>query len=412
MGKNNPWLVVLALYFASVVTILNMFKVPPLMMPLMKELNASMVVGGWFMSVFSLAMIFLAFPVVILLKKYGPLTCGLIAIGSTVVGSAIGAVAPSGTVLLIGRAIEGISFGMIGVIAPAVIASHFPPQKVGLPIGIWATWYPLGSTLAYNLAWPIANATGGWRGFWWAGMALAICAFVLYALLVRNPQHEESDKKTVESSLPIGETLANSRLWSLGLVYGFAISASAGFLIWAPTYFVQKFNMPHMVAGMTTSIGFLASIPGNLLGGFLLTRLRNGHAYIVTVSLLILATYTWGFVVPISIIKPFLFVIGMLMGLVCVGAYSMVPATVKPYQVGVAMGFMSIMTGLDNLLGAPAMGFFVEGGNWTKGVLPTGVVLFLGLLCAIYYVNKKPLTVSSMVSDSIPGSRQSGKLPA
>lgn len=61
-----------------------------------------------------------------------------------------------------------------------------------MPKGVWATWYPVGSALAYNMASPIAKASGGWRGFWWVGMALAICAFIFYLLVVRNPKKEDA----------------------------------------------------------------------------------------------------------------------------------------------------------------------------------------------------------------------------
>ena len=66
-----------------------------------------------------------------------------------------------------------MGIGLIGVIAPATIAMWFPLARQGVPMGIWATWVPVGSVLMYNLA-PALAAARGWQAVWWLGASTSL----------------------------------------------------------------------------------------------------------------------------------------------------------------------------------------------------------------------------------------------
>lgn len=76
MMKSRRWLIVLVVYLASVVVILNQYKVPPLMSGLMAEFGVGAAEAGWFMSVFALMGIVLALPAALLLRRFGPKASG------------------------------------------------------------------------------------------------------------------------------------------------------------------------------------------------------------------------------------------------------------------------------------------------------------------------------------------------
>jgi MFS family permease len=86
----------------------------------------------------------LALPAGIILQKLGPKVAGLIAVGCLMIGSAWGALANGAGLLLASRVLEGVGMGLIAVVAPASIAMWFPREKQGTPMGIWATWVPVG----------------------------------------------------------------------------------------------------------------------------------------------------------------------------------------------------------------------------------------------------------------------------
>ena len=143
-SHRKAWAVMLAAYLAGVAIALNQSKVPPAMQVLLQSLHMDMTTGGWLMSAFAVAGIVLGIPAAFVLAKLGPKLSGLIALGCTFVGSIVGALATGPAILLSGRVIEGIGLGLITVIAPAVISMWFPPEKRGTPMGIWASWVPVG----------------------------------------------------------------------------------------------------------------------------------------------------------------------------------------------------------------------------------------------------------------------------
>jgi len=185
-SQRKAWAVMLAAYLAGIAIALNQSKVPPAMQVLLQSLHMDMATGGWLMSAFAVAGIVLGIPAAFVLAKLGPKVSGLIAIGCTLLGSIVGALASGAAMLLGGRVIEGIGLGLITVIAPAVISMWFPPQKRGTPMGIWASWIPVGSFIMYNLAGPLLGSFG-WQGIWWFGALFALMAFVIYAVTVSAP---------------------------------------------------------------------------------------------------------------------------------------------------------------------------------------------------------------------------------
>ena len=82
--------------------------------------------------------------------------------------------------LLVGRVVEGVSIGLISVVAPTAISQWFEPRERGMPLGLWATWVPVGNVIMFNVAHPLLN-TFGWRAVWWFGALLCLVALVVSA---------------------------------------------------------------------------------------------------------------------------------------------------------------------------------------------------------------------------------------
>jgi MFS family permease len=158
--RHKAWAVTLAVYLAGIAAAANRFKVPPVLDTLMADMQVDMATGGWFMSVFSIAGLALAIPAAVLLTRLGLRTTGLIAVGFTVTGAVIGAMAPGVTGLLVGRVIGGVSVGLLAVVAPAAITLWFEPRERGMPMGVWATWVPIGNVIMFNAAHPLMTAYG------------------------------------------------------------------------------------------------------------------------------------------------------------------------------------------------------------------------------------------------------------
>ena len=389
MMKSRRWLIVLVVYLASVVVILNQYKVPPLMSGLMAEFGVGAAEAGWFMSVFALMGIVLALPAALLLRRFGPKASGAAGLSCIVLGCLVGGAAESGAMLLAGRVIEGTGLSLISVVAPAVIAMYFAPEEIGLPMGIWATWYPIGSALAYNISQPVTGFFGSWRGSWWVGGFLAIAVLLPYLLLVQRPQG--LGKKQGRPGSPQGswthfaaKGLHSRKIWLLGASFFFMMLGSLGFLTWAPTYFAEAFGYSQAAANGAASMGFLWSAPGGIFAGWLLTKTSRRWLLLILCAVLSAVIYTAGFLVPQAVLTPYLIAVGFVTGFTCALVFALVPQIMENRAfTGIGMGIIALMQSAANLAAMPLFGRITAGSAWTAAVLPSALILLAGIVFAV-----------------------------
>ncbi len=185
-GSGYAWVILWVAFIASVAAPLAQMKIAPIMPVLMQEFGLNAAGAGMLMSVFAITGFILALPAGMIMQRFGVKFTGLVATGCVVLGSVLGALATSSGFMLFTRLIEGVGMGLIGVVAPAVISMWFPPEKRGGPMGIWATWVPVGMVLMFVLA-PVINGAFGWRAVWWFSGIFAAVAFVLVWLFLKAP---------------------------------------------------------------------------------------------------------------------------------------------------------------------------------------------------------------------------------
>ena len=220
---SYAWVILVVVFLASVAAPLNQFKVPPMMPVLMETFQVSLTMAGMLMSIFAVTGFILAIPAGIIMQKLGPKMTGLIAVGFLVVGAVMGALSTSASFMLTSRVVEGVGMGLIAVVAPALIAMWFPAESRGTPMGIWATWVPVGSIIMFNLA-PALGTSMGWQAVWWFGAAFALVAFVLYWALVKMPPAPPVGATEagppVEEQPSLSEGMSNRNIWLLAIEFG------------------------------------------------------------------------------------------------------------------------------------------------------------------------------------------------
>ena len=164
-GAGFAWVILTVVLLASVAGSLNQFKPPPLIPVLTDAFRIDLGQAGLLMSGFALAGLVLALPAGVILQRLGPKLAGSIALAFLVIGSSWGALSTSAASLVASRVIEGVGFGLIAVVGPAAVALWFPLEKRGVPMGIWATWVPVGSVVMLNLA-PAVETAWNWQAVW------------------------------------------------------------------------------------------------------------------------------------------------------------------------------------------------------------------------------------------------------
>lgn len=399
-SKQRAWAVMSVAYLAGVVIALNQFKVPPVMPVLMADLQVDMTTGGWLMSSFAVAGVVLGLPAALVLDKLGPKGAGLLALGAAVLGAVIGALAADATMLLIGRAVEGVGLGLISVVAPAVISLWFPPAERGLPMGIWASWVPVGSFLIFNLAGPLRGAFG-WQGLWWLGALAAAGAFALYAAVVSAPPAPASPPGARPPAVAFGRSLLNPASWTLALMFATFTFAFTGYSTWAPTYLTAALGLDPATANFDASLSSLAVIPATLAAGWVLDRTRRrkwvAAAALAASGVLLL----WSFRLPAAaLVAPYFLLLGSIAGFIPTTAFTLAPETMpRPELAGLALGILSLGQNLGTVLGAPAIALWVADGRWEAGILPVVGALALGL-GATLCLNTPPAPERAPASDA------------
>ena len=358
------WVILVVIYLASVVAPFNQFKVPPIMPVLLDVFEISLTQAGLLMSVLAFIGLLLALPAGIILERFGPKTTALIALGSMAAGGAVGAVSGNFSLLLLSRVIEGVGIGLIGVAAPATIAMWFPPEKQGTPMGIWATWVPVGTVAMYNLAPQLAGSMG-WQAVWWLGVAFALVMVFFSWMLVRRPPVKNPGGLYNPEKLDLRKALANRDIWLLALLFGCFNLALVSLGTYYPTFLNEVRGYPLGQASFIASIGTMVVILSAPLAGLFSDRIGS-RRMVFSVPFLIIAVL---FLFPFRVVGwPLIAILiaqGFATGAIPTAVFAAAPEIMrKPQWAGLGLAAILVGQNLGQLVGPVLFGVFVNQLGW------------------------------------------------
>ena len=376
------WIILAVVYLASVAAPLNQFKVPPIMPVLMQELGIDRAQAGSLMSVIALVGLILALPAGILLQRVGPKASGLLALGFIAAGAAQGALAGSYTSLMASRVVEGVGIGLIGVVAPATIAMWFPPARQGVPMGIWATWVPVGSVLMYNLA-PALTAARGWQAVWWLGAGFALVTMLLYALLVRRPPGDELEAAQGRHGLDLRAALANRDIWLLALAFACFNLALIGLATFYPTFLAEARGYPLAQASFIASIATIVVLFSAPLAGVISDRIGSRRLVVAIPFLILAVMLLFPFRVSGWQITAVMVVQGLAAGAIATATFAAAPEVMrKPQWAGLGLAVILIGQNLGQLIGPVLLGELIGRVGWVAAGYALIPVCLLGFVSA------------------------------
>lgn len=395
---DKAWAVMWATFLASIAVVVNQFKVPPVMQALLTEFHLDLTLGGWLMSIFAVAGILLSLPAALTLDKIGAKLSGIIGLIFTIFGSLIGTFAKNATVLLIGRGVEGIGLGIIAVVAPAVIAMWFPPEKRGLPMGIWAAWVPVGSFVILNTAIPLTKIFG-WQGVWWFSTIFTVIALVVYILVVTNPPitqgnktKEKREKSVSENSFSLVSGLKNPAIWLLAIGFGSFGFVNAGFVTWGPSFLAERFNLSPEAANFYISLSPMVAIGGTVLAGWTIDKTKKPNLILIISAILTFILYGYGFLLSnLTLAIVWMVFLGLLPSFYPTTTFTLAPETMPtPLMAGLAMAVVNLMFNFGFMLGPPVVGAVIKGaqGNWSAGALPIGGLMLVSIATSIIFARR------------------------
>jgi predicted MFS family arabinose efflux permease len=375
------WVILVVVYLASVVAPFNQFKVPPIIPILIDNFQITLAQAGSLMSLVAFMGLLLALPGGIILQRLGPKVTAVIAMGFIAGGAAVGALAANFSILMVSRLLEGVGIGLIGVAAPATIAAWFPPERQGTPMGIWATWVPVGTVAMYNLA-PLLASTWGWQAVWWMGVVFALLMLLFSAVLLKSPPvqgqnvpHPVIDFRTLRLAL------ASRDIWLLSLGFACFNFVFVSFSTYYPTFLneIRGYNLGEsgFIASIATMLIIFSSPVAGLLSDWIKSRrLLFTIPYLLIAVLLLLPFRVLGWQIVAVMVA-----LGIIVGAIPTATFTAAPELMrKPYLAGVGLAVILVGQYSGQLLGPLFFGYLVEMQGWvTSGdlLIPFCVLAFI-----------------------------------
>lgn len=383
-SKVNPyaWVILAVVYLASVMAPLNQFKVPPIMPVLIETFSIDLTQAGLLMSIIALVGLLLALPAGMVLQRLGAKATGLIALGCLAAGAVTGALAGSFPVLLLSRVIEGMGVGLVSVVAPAAIAQWFPPDRQGAPMGIWATWVPVGTVVMYNAA-PALATGSGWRAVWWLAAGLTAAAMLIFGLFIRRPPQLMPAGAQPAAQPPLAQTLANRNIWLLSAAFMCFNLALVSFATYFPTFLNTVRGYDLGTAGFIASISNMVTLVSAPLAGLLSDRLGTRRKMIALPFLVVGVMILLPFQVAGAWIVVSLVLMAVVAGAIPTATFAAAPEVMpRPELAGLGLAVILIGQNLGQLLGPVLFGQMAEQWGWVTASLFLLPVCLAGFISA------------------------------
>ena len=272
------WRGIWAVFAGGLVAGAYMTKVPPALPQLRAELDLSLVESTFIVTTFNVLGMLVGIAAGMLGDRYGRKRLALAGLGFMALGGVLGALVHDFLPLLACRFLEGVGFILFAVPAPALMSTMAADARDrAKALGIWSAYMPTGGTIAL-LAAPLFIAAWSWRALWLALAAAAVLAAVVFARSV-----PESHQARVSSLRLVLESLTQPGNIAMALLFAFYVAQWTSVMVWLPT-FLAEHGASTAAASAATALMVLVNAPGNLIGGWLLSRRVPRGALVIGAS--------------------------------------------------------------------------------------------------------------------------------
>jgi len=263
-----------------------MTKVAPALPLQRAELGLTLIESGFIATAFNVMGGLAGILAGTMCDRYGYRRLGLAGLAILAFAGLLGAAAWDFPVLLATRFLEGIGFILFTVSGSALIASAAEgPRDRARALGLWAAYMPAGGGIALLVAPPVI-AAWGWRGLWIALALAAAASFALAARYAPSPRHGG-----IASLRLLAESIARPGNIALAVLFAFYVSQWVSVMIWLPTFLVDERGATPAAAAFLTALMVLVNAPGNVAGGWLLSRgVRRGPMVIAASAIMALCS--------------------------------------------------------------------------------------------------------------------------
>ena len=271
---QNCFVVGIVLFLVATMPTMMQYKIPTIMTAIMELFSIDIATATWAMSIFTFIGIVFGLPIGGLLTKLGPKKMIVIFIALDAAASLVGAFTPNMgalavPVLMITRALEGLSLTGIIASCPVVIQLCVSPDKVGTASGIYMLGGNIGAVLG-GVFTPILFFSVGFAGLWIGYALIAAVVLVIFLFVIKFPTPEElaasAPEQAEEHTNATVRDLINKN--TILFFIGFAIFQVMllSVLSFAPTALQQRGMDPTLSGFVSTLPALLAIISSTMMG--------------------------------------------------------------------------------------------------------------------------------------------------
>lgn len=391
-SNRSAYLVVLA----GICAALHIWKLPPALPELQREMGLTLVESGFLLSLVQLAGMALGLLMGLMAEKIGLRRCILIGLALLGSASAFGTVFNDKNALLLFRGLEGCGFLMASLPAPALIRRLVAPSQLSRVLGVWGTYMPIG-TVIILLAGSWVLSVGSWRLLW---LLLAGATFLMFATVARWVPGDSSrvaaqaaDKENSSAWAIVKATLASGNVWMVALSFGAYSSQWVAIIGFLPSIYIAA-GISGTTAGALTAVVAGVNAVGNLIAGRLLHRgVRPQVLLCIGFGVMALgAFYAYG-LNPSATGKFFAIVLFS-------GIGGLVPTTLFLLAIKLApsvrttstsIGWVQQCSALGQFAGPPAVAWVVTvAGGWQWTWVATGACSLAGIGMALLLGRRSP----------------------
>lgn len=358
---RKSWSILWVAFLAGVIATFVQFSIPPVMPLLQSKFQLSYTDSALLMSLFALATLLAAVPGGFIVQRYGVRNIGLLALAILLLGVIISFSATSFAILLIGRIIGGIGFGLVSVAAPSAIGQFVPPGMMSIAMGIWSIWIPLGSLIMFLFApnFVLRFQTGP---YWMLIMAILVIGFVLYALVIpKKVDHDEEHHSLAPPKEIIKSELKNMKIWWSAIAFASFTFCLFSFTTWISTYLTETSSMTLVAAAFVPSLVSIFLMFSNFYSGVLLKKLGNHFLLFLLLPLVCALSWPLFTTGSISLFYTGAVIIGVVGGFIPTVVFASAPLLAKRKEtIGIAMSIVIIGENTGILIGPEVFGFIRE----------------------------------------------------
>ena len=263
---KTHWRGIWAVFCGGLVAGAYMTKVPPALPQMRGALGLSLVEATFIVTTFNVLGMLVGMVAGMFADRFGRKRFALAGLALLAAGGLLGAAVSDFTPLLVSRFIEGVGFIFFAVPAPALMSMMSADARDrARALGLWSAYMPTGGTIALLLA-PLLISLSSWRLLWIALALAAVIAAIAFARAV-----PPTGRSQVGSLRLVTESIAQPGNVVMALLFACYVAQWTSVMVWLPT-FLSEHGASTATAAIATALMVLANAPGNLSGGWFLSR--------------------------------------------------------------------------------------------------------------------------------------------